>query len=314
MARTQIKLDTKFGDTLYGYAWTIEKPKANLVIVTGMEEYALRYDEFASFLNEHGYDVFCVDHYGQGLNAKTKEEQGVVPPSFFSKSVKNIDQIVVSCRESLLPTTILAHSMGSFMLQDYIQRFTSHINKIVIVGSNGPNAKMTYKFGKAIARLTLTKKNRNKKHFFMDKMIFGLYGKHFKGEGPASWLSLSKDNVEKYKKDEQCGYVSTHGFYYEFMKGCNRLYQKKYLSKIRKDMNILIVSGDDDPVGAYGKGPLKLFKLYKKLGIENVELKLYENLRHELLNEENRKEAYEDILAFLDKEVPSAELSFNNKK
>lgn len=314
MARNEIKLDTKFGDSLYGYAWTIEKPKGNVIIVTGMEEYALRYDEFAQFLNANGYDVFCIDHYGQGLNAKNEAERGVVPSSFFSKSVKNIDQIVVACRESLLPTTILAHSMGSFMLQDYIQRFTTHINKIVLVGSNGPNAKITYKFGKAIAKLTLTKKNRNKKHFFMDKMIFGMYGKHFKDEGPSSWLSLDPKNVEKYKQDEQCGYVSTHGFYYEFMKGCNRIYQKKFLKKIRKDMNILIVSGTDDPVGAYGKGPYKLFQLYKKLGLNNVELKLYDELRHELLNEENRHEVYEDILAFLDKEVSDAEFYFNNKK
>ncbi len=301
MARKEIKLDTKFGDTVHGYAWNVDKPKANLVIVTGMEEYALRYDEFATYLNEHGYDVFCFDHYGQGLNAKSKEERGVVPPSFFSKSVDNIEQIVTSVKESKLPTTVLAHSMGSFMLQNYIQKYNKTVNKIVLVGTNGPNAKMSYKFGKAIAKLTLTKKNRNQKHFFMDKMIFGLYGKHFKDEGASSWLSLSKANVDKYKLDEQCGYVSSHGFYYEFMKGCNGIYKKKGLNNIRKDMSILIVSGSDDPVGAYGKGPYKLFKLYKKLGIENVELKLYDELRHELLNEENRKEAYEDILAFLDK-------------
>ncbi len=306
--RTEVKLDTKFGDTLYGYAWTIEKPKGNVIIVTGMEEYALRYDDFATFLNKNGYDVFCIDHYGQGLNAKTPEEQGVVPTSFFSKSVKNIDQIVSSCRESLLPTTILAHSMGSFMLQDYIQRFTHHINKIVIVGSNGPNAKYTYKLGKAIAKLTLTKKNRNNKHFFMDKMIFGMYAKGVKNkETMSDWLSLNKENVAKYIEDKQCGYISTHGFYYEFMKGCNRIYQKKFLKKIRKDMNILIVSGTDDPVGAHGKGPLKLYEMYRKLGLENVELKLYKDLRHELLNEANKDEIYNDILNYIDRPVSRSE-------
>ncbi len=306
--RTEIKLDTKFGDTLYGYAWTIELPKGNVIIVTGMEEYALRYDDFATFLNKNGYDVFCVDHYGQGLNAKTPEEQGAVPKSFFSKSVKNIDKIVTSCRESLLPTTILAHSMGSFMLQDYIQRFTQHINKIVLVGSNGPNAKFTYKFGKAIAKLTLTKKNRNKKHFIMDKLIFGLYAKGVKNsETKSDWLSLNKENVAKYIDDKQCGYVSTHGFYYEFMKGCNRLYQKKFLKKIRKDMHIFIVSGTDDPVGANGKGPTKLFQMYRKLGLENVELKLYDDLRHEVLNEDNKEEIYNDILEYINRPIGRSE-------
>lgn len=307
MARSEVSLTTKRGDVLYGYAWNIENPKGNIVIVTGMEEYALRYDEFANFLNKNGYDVYCIDHYGQGLNAKTPEEQGVVPTSFFSKSVKNIDEIVTKCRVSLLPTTIIAHSMGSFMLQDYIQRFTEHINKVVLVGTSGPNMKFAYGFGKFITRLCLTKKNRNTKFPGMNKLLFKSYEKHYKDVYESNWISLSKDNVDKYVKDPQTGYISTHGFYYEFMKGLNRIYKSKFLKKIRKDMNVLIVAGDDDPVGAHGKGPIALAKLYNKLGLENVELKLYSGLRHEILNEENRFEIYEDILTFLNKPTPKAE-------
>ena len=113
MAREEIQVQSRFGQTLRGYAWTIDKPKANVVIVTGMEEYALRYDDFAQFLNANGYNVYSVDHYGQGLTAGDEEHLGIVPKSFFSKSVKNIDDIVTSCRVSLLPTYIFAHSMGS---------------------------------------------------------------------------------------------------------------------------------------------------------------------------------------------------------
>ena len=308
MAAQEVSIVNRIGDTLLGYAWTIEKPKANVIIITGMEEYAMRYNDFATFLNSHGYDVFCFDHYGQGLNAPKPEDKGVVPPSFFSRSVKNVDDIVSKCRVSCLPTFILAHSMGSFMLQDYIQRFTEHVNKVVIVGSNGPNAKLTYSFGKFVARLTLNKRNRNKKHFFMNNLIFGMYVKAFKNHETASdWISLNKDNVTKYVADPDCGYISTHGFYYEFMKGCNRLYKNKFLKKIRKDMNILIVSGKDDPVGAMGKGPAKLKKLYDKLGLKNVQLKLYEHDRHEVLNEDNKQEVYNDILTFLDEPCPPAE-------
>ena len=307
MARDEVSFVNKFGDTMYGYAWTIKEPKGNVIIVTGMEEYALRYDDFAKYLNENGYDVFCFDHYGQGLNAPTPEMQGVVPTSFFSKSVKNIDEIVTHCRVSCLPTTIIAHSMGSFMLQDYIQRFTEHINKVVLVGTNGPNAKFAYAFGKFITRLCLTKKNRDKKFYKMNDLLFKQYEKHFDEVSESNWISLSKDNVIKYIVDPQTGYISTHGFFYEFMKGLNRLYKKKFLNKIRKDMNILIVAGDDDPVGAHGKGPAKLAKLYEKLGLENVELHLYKDLRHEILNEDNKKEIYQDILAFVDRKCPKAE-------
>lgn len=308
MAREEIQVQSRFGQTLRGYAWTIDKPKANVVIVTGMEEYALRYDDFAQFLNANGYNVYSVDHYGQGLTAGDEEHLGIVPKSFFSKSVKNIDDIVTSCRVSLLPTYIFAHSMGSFMLQDYIQRFTDHVNKVVICGSNGPNAKLSYAAGKLLAKITMTKKTRDQKAKFMDNFIFGMYAKAVKNRKTKSdWLSYNEANVEKYIADPYCGYGSSKGFYYEFMKGCNRLYKGKFLKKIRKDMHVLLVAGQDDPVGAKGKGVEKLAKLYKRLGLENVECKIYPHMRHEILNEEGRQEVYDDIVHFLDQECEAAE-------
>lgn len=309
MAKEQIQLKSRFGETLVGYAWVVSKPKANLVIVTGMEEHASRYDDFALFLNGHGYNVYCLDHYGQGETAKlTEEGQGIVPKSFFSKSVKNIDDIVTSCRVSLLPTYIFAHSMGSFMLQDYIQRFTDHVNKVIICGSNGPNAKLSYAAGKFLAKLTMSKKTRNEKAKFMDNFIFGMYAKAVKNHKTRfDWLSVNEENVAKYIEDPECGYGSSKGFYYEFMKGCNRLYKTKFLKKIRKDMNVLIVAGKEDPVGSNGKGPEKLAKLYKRLGLENVECKIYEGMRHEILNENDHQKVYDDILSFLDEECPPAE-------
>ena len=308
MARQEIEVQSRFGQTLRGYAWTVAKPKANVVIVTGMEEHASRYDDFAEFLNKDGYNVYCVDHYGQGLTAGPEENLGKVPSSFFSKSVKNIDDIVTSCRVSLLPTYLFAHSMGSFMLQDYIQRFTDHVNKVIICGSNGPNAKLSYKAGKLLAKITMTKKTREEKAKFMDNFIFGMYAKAVKNHKTRfDWLSVNEANVEKYIADPYCGYGSSKGFYYEFMKGCNRLYKNKFLKKIRKDMNVLIIAGAEDPVGANGKGPVKLEKLYKRLGLEHVECKIYEGMRHEILNENDKQQVYDDILHFLNEECAPAE-------
>lgn len=308
MARQEIEVQSRFGQTLKGYAWTVAKPKANVVIVTGMEEHASRYDDFAEFLNKDGYNVYCVDHYGQGLTAGPEENLGKVPSSFFSKSVKNIDDIVTSCRVSLLPTYLFAHSMGSFMLQDYIQRFTDHVNKVIICGSNGPNAKLSYAAGKFLAKITMTKKTREEKAKFMDNFIFGMYAKAVKNHKTRfDWLSVNEENVAKYIDDPYCGYGSSKGFYYEFMKGCNRLYKNKFLKKIRKDMNVLIIAGAEDPVGANGKGPVKLEKLYKRLGLEHVECKIYEGMRHEILNENDKQQVYDDILHFLNEECAPAE-------
>ena len=198
MARELIKQELKDGSIKLGYAWTIKEPIANVIIVTGMAEHAIRYDDFANFLNDNGYNVYCIDHYGQGLTAGSEEKCGIVPNSFFSKSVKDIDDLVTRLRASLLPTYIFAHSMGSFMLQDYIQRYTAHVNKVVICGTNGPNAKLLFRFGYLVTKLLVHKKNRLGKGDFFDKLSFGGYNKRIKPQRTKfDWLSVNEENVDK---------------------------------------------------------------------------------------------------------------------
>lgn len=308
MAREIVKQTFSDGSEKLGYAWTIKDPIANVIIVTGMAETAIRYDDFANFLNKNGYDVFCIDHYGQGLNCPTEDMLGHVPPSFFSRSVKDIDSLVTKCRVSCLPTYIFAHSMGSFMLQDYIQRFTEHVNKVIICGTDGPNDKLLFWAGYTIARLTVHKKNREKPGTFLNKLSFGSYNNHFKPTRTEyDWLSKNEENVDKYIADPYCGFMPSKGFYREFLKGNNRLFKRRFITKIRKDMSVLLIAGKDDPVGAYGKGPTALAKLYKKLGLQDVQLKLYDGLRHEILNEKEHQMVYDDILSFLKEEKKSAE-------
>ncbi len=311
MARELVQETFKDGTSRLGYAWTIKQPKGNVIIITGMVETALRYDGFAEFLNKHGYNVYCLDHYGQGLNAGEKEEgyplKGIVPKSFFSKTVKDADELVSKLRASLIPTYIFAHSMGSFMLQDYIQRYTQHVNKVIICGSNGPNATMAYVFGNLITKLIVHKKNRENEGKFFDKLIFGGYNKKIKNPRTHfDWLSVNEKNVDDYLADDLCGFTPTNGFYREFLKGDARLYKRKFLKKVRKDMSILIIAGDQDPVGAYGKGPQKLAKMYKGLKIQDVRCKIYPGLRHEILNE-GIQQVYDDIVEFLDEPHEPAE-------
>ncbi len=303
-------------DTLYGFVWKTkqEKPLGNIIIVTGMAECAYRYDDFASYLANHGYDVYCFDHYGQGENVSDIKDLGKVPKSFFSRSVKNIDTIVSSLRVTCLPTYIFAHSMGSFMLQDYIQRYTHHINKVIICGSNGPNAKLLYAAGYKLARLLVHKSNRNLRAKLLHKLAIGTYSSSIKNrKTDCDWLSYNQANVKAYKEDPKCGFVPTNGFYLEFLKGNNRLYKRKFLKKIRSDMNVLIIGGKDDPVGAYGKGLKALAKLYTKLGIQHIETIIYPNMRHEILNEDGKMHVYEDVLKFIQLDDGVAERIISKK-
>lgn len=303
MAREKITLKTVNDETLNGYAWKISNPKANVVIITGMEEHILRYDDFANYLNKEGFSVYGVDHYGQGDNVEDLSQLGIVPRSFFSKMVRNVDDLVKRVKkETKLPTYIFAHSMGSFMAQDYIQRFTKNVDKVVICGTNGPNGNGAYKFGYPIARFVAKCRGETRKAKFLASLAVGAYAKSIKHrKTEVDWLSYNEDNNQRYLADPKCGYGSSNGFYRELLKGNRRLYQKKFMLKIRKDLPIYLIAGVEDPVGAKGKGPTKLYELYKKYGLENVELKLYEHMRHEILNEPEHEIVYKDVVNFYNK-------------
>lgn len=300
MERKNISIKTINDDVLYGFAWECEKPEGIVVIATGMEECAYRYDEFAKFLNANGYNVYSIDHYGQGENVVGKSELGVVPRSFFSKSVRILDDIAKKYAIKNKPIIVFGHSMGSFMIQDYIQRYSRRPTKAIIMGTNGKNAKLAYAFGYPLARLICKIKGEYKEAKLLKGLSVGAYAKSIKNrETDCDWLTYNKENVQKYIADPKCGHPSTNGFYRELLKGNHRLYKSKFMNKIRKDLPVLIISGADDPVGACGKGPKNLAKVYKKLGMTNVELKIYDNMRHEILNEDAKEVVYSDILKFI---------------
>ena len=300
MERKSINIKTVNNDILFGFAWECEKPEGTVVIATGMEECAYRYDDFAKFLNKNNYNVYCIDHYGQGENAVKEEQLGIVPRSFFSKSVRILDDVAKKYAAKDKPFIILGHSMGSFMVQDYIQRYSKHPAKAVIIGTNGPNAKMAYSAGYPLARLVCKCKGEEKRAKFLANLAVGAYSKAVKNrKTPLDWLSYNEENVQKYIADPKCGHPSSNGFYRELLKGNHRLYKKKFLAKINKDMPILIIAGAEDPVGANGKGPRALAKLYAKFGIKNVELKIYDHMRHEILNEDDKETVYNDVLNFI---------------
>ncbi|MCQ2801223.1 MAG: lysophospholipase [Bacilli bacterium] len=302
MNKRLISIKTVNNDVLSGFAWEVNQPKGCIFIATGMEECAERYDSFANFFNENNYNVYSIDYYGQGENVQNLDELGIVPRSAFSKFVRVLDDLVKKYAIKGLPVIVFGHSMGSFIVQDYIQRYAKHANKAIICGTDGPNSKFTYSIGYQLARLVCKMRGENKKGKFLRSLAIGAYAKSVKHrETDCDWLSYDKGNVERYIADPKCGKGSSNGFYRELLKGNHRLYKGKFLNKINKDLKIFVPAGTEDPVGHKGKGPTKLVKMYQKLGIKDVTLKLYPNMRHEIHNETDKDSVLKDFLEFIEK-------------
>lgn len=302
MSSTKIELKRNDKGAIFGRAWTVKNEVGNIIIVPGMEEPSYRYEEFAIFLNQQGFNVYCLDLYGQGENVlPDKSNLGVWPKSGFRKMVQNIDLLVNKLRVSCRPTYIFAHSMGSFIVQDYIQRYTEHVSKVILCGSNGKQHGIGFAY--FLSKLLVHKKNYQKKNgvskFFTGLMFAGVNKKIKNKRTKFDWLSTDESVVDKYINDPLCGYGSTCSFYREVFKGMKRLHKRTFLSKIRKSLSIYIIGGKDDPIGKYGKGISRLARTYQKLGINNVDLSIYDGMRHEILNENGREIVYEDVLKFI---------------
>ena len=291
----------KVGDwTQKGNCWKVNSPKANLVMMTGMQEHSERYDDMAKYLNGFGISMYVLDAVGQGLNAPKVEDQQKWFKGAFDTNVAAAHEKVIELKnETKLPTYIMGHSMGSFMTQRYLELFPKSADKVVIWGSNGPcRMKMLLSF--ALASLLTTKKNWDKPSKFITNAAFGGYIKSVKNrKTDLDWLSANGDNVKEYINDPYCGADNTHGFWKEFLRGGNELYKKKNLKKISKKERILIVSGEDDPVGEMGKGPRRLKKMYDKLGVEDVTIFMFPNMRHEIHNEKDKHLVYKVLSDFL---------------
>lgn len=292
---TQGKFTSFDGQELVCYLFECEKPKKVIQIAHGMQEYSKTYFEFASFLQKNGYTVFLFDQRAHGKTAM-KKDLGKVKGDIFEKTVNDHLFATKMLKDKYnLPIVFIGHSYGSFIGQKYLQVCKDY-EKIVLIGSSYMKT-LLIRLAKLIAGIQKTFLHIDKPAKLIESLSLKRYPKYFKD---ASWITSDEEETKKFYSDELNGSVFSIGFYYYMFKNQLKLYNKKSLNMALKTKPILITSGEDDPVGNFGKGTKKLYEVYKKYGF-NVSLKMYENLRHGILQEKNKEKVYEDILNFIEK-------------
>lgn len=286
--------------------WETEKePIGVLQIVHGMAEYIDRYDNFAKYMTEHGFNVIGHDHLGHGHSVSDERDYG-----FFAE--ENGDKIIIEDMHSItqyarekweeLPNFILGHSMGSFCLRQYLTKYSNDIFGAIIMGTGWiPSAAAL--LGKTIATNTCKSKGSHTVNPLLIKLTLEPYNKPF---APArtncDWLSRDEKQVDLYVNDKLCGFDFTAGAYKDFFTVLEKIAKNRQLIGMRKSLPILITSGSVDPVGGK-KACEKLNAQYKRCGIDDVTLKLWENDRHEILNELDKSDVYDYICTWLKSKI-----------
>jgi alpha-beta hydrolase superfamily lysophospholipase len=275
--------------------YEINNSIGNIVIAHGMMEHIERYDEFAKYLNLQRYNVILFDQLGHGLSAK--EELGHWDKGAFDMSIKNYSLVINHIKKMYKEnkTYLFAHSMGSFIAQEFIVNHSSEIDGLILSGSNGPL--LSVKLGALVSKLF---KFDNKSNPFLNDLMFKPYTTIFKPKRTDfDWLTSVESEVDKYIKDPYCGFVCTTGFFKEFITSISKLNQKDKLSKLNKELPILLISGSGDPVGGMGKGITKLSTLYLNNGLKSLNLLFYPNDSHVLLTEFCRNKVIDDVVNWL---------------
>ncbi len=279
--------------------------KAVIQIAHGMAEHKERYDEFASFLAENGYAVFVHDHLGHGESVDSVDNLGFFGEEDGWKNLVNDCYTITKFAREVFPgkpVVLFGHSMGSFVARAYTLMYDMTLDAAIYCGTSGnnPAAGMGVKLADAIARSKGTKY----KSELIDSVAFGTYNKKIKPHRTAfDWLSRDNAEIDKYVADDYCGFMFTACGFRDLFSLLKYVSGKEWYKSVRKSLPILFVSGDADPVGEYGKGVKQVAADLKKTGHDNVEIKLYKDSRHEILNDYDRKAVMNDILEWLDKNI-----------
>ncbi len=293
----------KDGVDIFVYKWQPDSnPKAVVQIAHGLAEHALRYERVAEHLTKAGYICYANDHRGHGKTVGDVEKTGYLGQGGWDSTVGDLKELTDQIKKENpnLPLFFLGHSWGSLMGQDYIQKWGNEIKGVILSGSNGTQSKLLIFLGSLIAKSQL-KKGPAKRNEKLDEMTFGAYNKPYEpAETKFQWLSRDQDEVNKYVKDPYCGFVSSTSLFVEILKGLKIIWKKENEQKIPKDLPILIIAGDKDPTNNFGKNLDVLIKRYEKYGIKKLTKKFYKDARHEVFNETNRDEVFQDLIEWLD--------------
>ena len=279
-----------------------KRAKGTILILHGMKEHSGRYIEFARYLCENGYNVLCYDHLGHGRTATNHDQLGYIPSKMPALQLVNDAEYMflhLKKRYPKLPHYAIGHSMGSFILRLLLQRVEDCLDGAVIVGTGGRNPAAV--LGKGLIGI-MNRMSPQKRSKFVNVSFDKMNNSKFKNEPGASdtsWLSLNKENRDAFDADELCGVpFSNNGFYALLTLNINAT-KKGWTHPIHKTLPLFFVSGGDDPIGNFGKGIKKTVDCLKDNGFVDVSMKLYDGMRHEILNEDIRQEVYNDILNWL---------------
>lgn len=308
MKRRDFHIPSKDGvHRLHVVLWEPEtEVKAVVQISHGMIEMIDRYEDFALFLNQHGYAVIGNDHLGHGLTAGNDADLGYFCPRDMSATVvADLHRVTKYARKKYKnkPYFLLGHSMGSFMARRYLMTYGMDLDGAVICGT-GSQSWLVLAAGTIVSnvmRLAFGDRFRSR---LLEFNAFGDYQKRIPNPRTRSdWMTRDTAIIDFCRSNKYCSFIFTINGYRTLFEVLLFIQKKQNIDRIPKELPLFFIAGGQDPVGHYGRDVRNVSAAYEKAGVEDVSLKIYQEDRHEVLNELDRDQVYRDVLSWLESKL-----------
>ena len=277
-------------------------PRAIIQLVHGMAEHIDRYRDFAEYLVRQGFVVCAENHLGHGTSVNSEDELGHVSlaagKAAYLADMHHLRNVVQE-RYSDVPYIMFGHSMGSFMTRSYVAHHGEGLSAAIMCGT-GHQPYLLSAAGNVLAKLMCRIQGEKRRNAFIDSLGAGGFAKSIPNARTAvDWISTDNRVVDAYIADPACGQMFSVSAYAMLTDLTKEIVTSVHAVQVPTRLPLLFIAGAEDPVGEKGKAVKKAVALYKKAGVSQVDLKLYDGMRHEILNEPDHLRVYEDVVRWI---------------
>lgn len=271
--------------------WLPNNPKAVLLICHGMAEHCERYEWFAQFANEQNIAVFAFDLPGHGENSEQLGDFGMPWQQMVYGINRYFKPISDLCPN--LPVYLFGHSLGSSIALSFALQHANKIEGLLLSGLGLPNqAKLM--FGSFVAKAESLRIGKKGKSKIIDWLTFaGFTSEIDDAQGFWDWLSRDRKQVAQYEEDPYCGFLCSNELWQQFISEMNAFHSK--IANLDQNLPIIALYGDQDPAGNFGKNANRLISKLNQSRKKPIDAKCYPGARHEIMNEINKEEVWQDV-------------------
>ena len=264
-------------------------------IIHGMNEHKERYFPFMDYLAQEGFISVIHDNRGHGRSIAAPEDLGFMYRNGGMGFVSDIAQVTRFIRETYptLPLFMIGHSMGSLGARCFLKEHDSEIDGLVLLGS--PSYSRFSGFVRSIDSALSKKLGSRMRSEKINSIAEDMLGKRFDSSVPHSWICSDEAVVEQFNADPLCNFMFTLNGYEGLLYLLRETYSGRGWQMRNPSLPIRFISGRDDPCMLSEKKFFKAVGVLEKAGYESISHRLFDGMRHEVLNEKNNSIVYKDI-------------------